>query len=53
MVAVASACASWIPRYFLVALYWGVPPPRDGSSARLVAPGATPPPADSSVGLMN
>ena len=46
-----------------MALYWGmvgggvapgVPPPRDGSSARLVAPGATPPPpADSSVGLMN
>ena len=21
---VASACASWIPRYFLVALYWGI-----------------------------
>ena len=53
---VVSACASWIPRYFLVALYWGVPPPNGGSSALVAAPGALPPPAEAEAeagGLVN
>ncbi len=66
-VAVVGSWASGYPRYFLVALYWamvggGVPSPRDGmgvappngaSSALLAAPGALPPLADTSVGLVN
>lgn len=61
---VVSACASGIPRYFLVALYWGrvgggvapgvppgVPPPNGGSSALVAAPGALPPPAEADEGV--